>query len=152
MRAEHRAGELRPTLAGVAEQLKGADDQGVAAEDRELLAVDDVDRRLAAAQRGVVEAGEIVVDQGGAVQQLDRHGRGERELRVGVAAGARDLEAEARAEAGASRKDGVPERPREPRGVRRVDIGRRLASRACSMRVYASIGSPECERVSKDCQ
>ena len=52
------------------EVLKGGHDERVAGEHRESLSVGGVHRGAAAAFGGVIEAGEVIVDQRGAVQEL----------------------------------------------------------------------------------
>ena len=70
-------GEARGRPCGAAgERLEGEHDQRVAGEERHRLAVGDVDRGLLAPHRRVVEAGQVVVDERGAVQELDRRRRG----------------------------------------------------------------------------
>jgi hypothetical protein len=79
-------------------------------------------RRLAAPDRCVVETGEVVVDQGRAMQQLDRCRRGIGQRRDILAAGAGDRETQPRADPGTAREDGVAHRRRKPRGTT-VTIG-----------------------------
>ena len=58
------------------QRLERHHDQRVPRQHREALAERAMDRRLTAAQRRIVETGQVVVDQGRAMQQLDRSRRG----------------------------------------------------------------------------
>ena len=69
------------------QRLERQHDQRVAGQHRQRLAEGAVHRRLAAPDRRIVEAGQVVVDQGGAMQQLDRGRRGVGRGRVVLAAG-----------------------------------------------------------------
>ena len=76
--------------AGVTgEGVEREHDQRVADEHRERLAELDMHRRLAAPQIRVVETGQVVMHQGGAMQHLDRGPGGVCSLTVAVAARAR---------------------------------------------------------------
>jgi hypothetical protein len=114
--------------AGAGQGLEGHDDQRVAGEHRQRLAEDAVHGGLATAQVGVVEAGEIVVHERRAVDQLDGDGGGVGEIGQGIAAGRGDGEAEARADPRAAGEDGVVEGRREAR--RRVPLGGSVDLRA----------------------
>ena len=92
------------------ERLERQHDQRVAGQHRQRLAEGAMDRGLAAPRVGVVETGQIVVHQRGAMQQLDRGGGGVGDVRVVLAAGGGD----------ASARRG---RMRAPRGKHRVTHG-----------------------------
>src|SRR5918994_822835 len=66
--------------------------EGVAGEHRQGLAEGAMNRGLAAPDRRVVEAGQVVVDQGGTVQELDRRRGGVGHNRLVLAAGEGDGE------------------------------------------------------------
>ena len=83
------------------------DDQGVSGQHRDRRAELDVDRRLAAPKSRVVEARQIVVNERGAMQQLDRGRGGVGRRRIAVAAGLSDGEAKLRADAVTARKDRI---------------------------------------------
>ena len=107
-----RAGSRAATAP---KRRKGVNDQRVAGQHGERLAIFDVDRGLAATQGGVVETGQIVVDERGAVQKLDRRRGGVGRLRIGVATGAGHGKAKLRADAVACGKHGVAQRRRQQR-------------------------------------
>ncbi len=72
----HEAGKAARVPPGSARQcLEGQHDQSIARQNGDGRAEGDVDRLLLAAHRRVVEAGQIVVDEGSAMQQLDRRRR-----------------------------------------------------------------------------
>jgi hypothetical protein len=143
---DERTHALGVTQARAGHGLEGERDQAVADEDRERLAEAAMHRRPAAALVRVVEARQIVVDEGSAVQELDGHGRRHDQLRWrGLALdapGPRDVqparlgdrEAEARPDATASGKDcmshrlGEPWRP-APSALRKGVTERHLESR-----------------------
>ena len=78
---------------GAARQgLEGQHDERVAGQHGDRLAEFGVHRRLAAANLGIVEAGQVVVHQRSAMQQLDRGGGGVSRRGIRVAAGFRDRE------------------------------------------------------------
>jgi hypothetical protein len=72
-----------------------------------------VDGGTAAPHLGIVEAGQVVMHEGGAVQKFDRRGGRIRQARVVAAAGCRDRQHEPRADARAAREHGVVHRLRE---------------------------------------
>ena len=107
--APQQTGEVLGCDGVEREVLKGGHDQGVAGEHGEGLAVGGVHRGAAAAFRGVIEAGEVVVDERGAVQELEgaRGGPG-----TGGVTPARlgDREAERRTQTGSASEGRVPHR------------------------------------------
>ena len=62
-------------------------DEGVAGENRQRLPILQMDGGLAAPHVRIIEAGEIVMDEGGAMQQLDGSRRRVRRCGVHIAAG-----------------------------------------------------------------
>ena len=106
-RHQHRPEALRRHPPASRQQLKSEDNQGVPSEDRQRLAEGDMHRRLAAAGRRIVKAGQIVMHQRCAVQQFDRGGRAISQRRPIIAAGSRNREAEPRANPGAAGEDGI---------------------------------------------
>src|SRR6056297_400557 len=100
---------------GAGDGVERENDEAVASEHRERFAVGAVDRRLAAADRGVVECRQVVVDERGAVHELERRGRRGGEARPVVAAGHGDGEEDGGADARAARGDRVVQRGGELR-------------------------------------
>ena len=73
-----RPGAPRPSPSCVDEQqVEGLGEEAVAGEDRDVLAEGHVARRLAAAQRVVVDRRQVVMDQRVGVDELERGGRGQ---------------------------------------------------------------------------
>jgi hypothetical protein len=97
------------------QRLEGEDDHRVPGQHGQRLAEGAVDGGLAPADRRVVEAGEVVVDQGRAVQQLDRDRGGFCHRRLGLPAGTRHGQAEPGPDACAAREDRVPDGRGQPR-------------------------------------
>ena len=91
-------------------------DQRIAREHRERRAEFDVNGRLAAPQIGVVETGQIVMDERGAMQQFDRGRGGVGRVRVAVAAGHRHRHAQLRADAVAAGEYRIAQGRGEQRG------------------------------------
>jgi len=81
----------------------------------DLFAEGLVHRGFATPQGRIVEARQIVMHQRGAMQQFDGSRRRRREVRLVVAAGARDRERQARTNAGAAGKHGVTHGCRQQR-------------------------------------
>lgn len=73
--ATQQGGEVRGAHALGRQHLKGADDEGVAREDRQRFSVGRVDRRSAATFSRVVKTRKVVVHQRGAMQKLNGAGR-----------------------------------------------------------------------------
>ncbi len=71
-----------PAVLALADQAHGLGEQGVAGEDRDVLAVDPVAGRLTAAQVVVVHRGQVVVDERVRVHELDGRGGRQEPLRV----------------------------------------------------------------------
>ena len=115
---------LRRGSRGARQRLEGEHDHRIPCEHGEGLTMNAVHCGLPAAQGRVVEAGEIVVHERGAVEQLDRRGSRVGESGGGVAAGRRDRDAKARTDARAGRKHRVFHRGDEP--GRRFPAGHRL--------------------------
>ena len=103
----------------VAEEADRLGEEAVAGEDRDVLAVDDVRRRPAAAQLVVVHRRQVVVDQRVGVDELDRR-RGRQHLGRVVAGRARRRQAEHRADPLAAGEQRVAHRLVEARGRRRA--------------------------------
>ncbi len=97
--------------------LERQHDQRVTGQHGQRLAEQAVDGGLAAARVGVVEAGQVVVDERGAVQQLDRRRRGFGDGRHVLATRGGHGEAQAGADAGATGEHGMPHRAHQPRGA-----------------------------------
>ena len=95
---------------GAGDGLVGENDERVAGENRQRLAVFDVDGRLAATNGRIVESRQVVVDERGAMHQLDRGGGGVGVRRIGIAAGHGDRENDLRPDAMAAGKHGVTQR------------------------------------------
>ena len=121
------------------QRFEGEHDQRVARQHRDRRAEFDMNRRLAAPQSRVVETGQIVVNQRGAMQQFDRRRRGVRGCGIAIAAGLRHRQAELRPNAVAAGKDRITQgRGEERRGARALRRARqpvpelaRCASEAC---------------------
>ena len=75
----------RPSRGSAREQRERLGVQAVARQDRDAVAVDDVQRRPSAAQRVVVHRGQVVVDERVGVDQLDGAGGGQRRWDAGLA-------------------------------------------------------------------
>lgn len=141
---KHLRQPVRRAAGGAGEGLEGEDDQRIAGEQGERFVEGHMQGGFAAPGSGIVEAGHVVMDEGRAMQHLDRGGRGVGQERPVVAVSAGDTEAEPGAEAGTGRKHRVANRGREPR---RVTVGHRGIDRAgqCafdpSLNVHA--GSPQ---------
>jgi hypothetical protein len=88
-------------------------DQGITGQHRQPLAISLVDGRPAAPNGGVIETGQIVVDQGRTMQKFDRGGCSVGEVRFILLAGGRHREAEPWTDAGTPREYGVAHRSRE---------------------------------------
>jgi hypothetical protein len=101
--------------AGFRQRLEGQHDQRVAGKHRERLAERPVDRGFAAPNIGVVEAGKIVMDERGTVQELDGSRSGVGGARLAVAAGHRDGQGKARPDASAAGKHSMAHRLRQQR-------------------------------------
>ena len=113
--ADQRGDQVRRRHALTRNGLEGGDDQRVAGEKGQRLAIGDVNRGLAAAGIGIVETGQVVMDERGAMQQFDR-GRGRLgRLGVFVAAGHGDRKAQARADARAAREHRIAQGGGDPR-------------------------------------
>ena len=115
--------------------------QPVAGEDRDAVAVDDVQRRPAATQRVVVHRRQVVVDQRVGVNQLDGARRRQRESAIGVVGRARlprdgvgRGQREQRAQPLAAREDAVAHRLAEERraGRRRGEVALERLDRRCA--------------------
>ena len=125
-RRSHRAGHRRDdrydlfgssaTLPG--KRLEGEHDQGIPCQDRQRFAERAMDRRSAAPPVGVVEAGQIVVNQRGTMEQFDGACGSEREGGGLVPLSPSDGEAQLRPNPGTPGKDGVSNRTRQPRRSR----------------------------------
>ena len=104
---EEAAQAVGPVGCRPRQGLEGQHDERIARQHGQGLAERHMDRRLAAPCGRIVKAGQIVMDERGAVQQLDGDGRCIGELgRVFPASGS-DGEAQAGADAGPSGKHGV---------------------------------------------
>ena len=106
---QQRGQALRRAAGRLRQRLEGQHDQRVARQHRDALAERVVNRGQAAAHRGVVETRQIVVDQRGAVQQLDGARRGVAERRIVVAAGLGHRHAQQRTDARAAGEDRMPQ-------------------------------------------
>ena len=135
--------------------LEGQHDQRIARQHRQRLAEGAVHRRLAAPGRRVVEAGQVVMDQRGAMQQLDRRGGGVGDAPASSSPQARGhRQAELGPDAGAAGKHRVAQRGGQPGRAARGLGPREAAVRACSIRLTASMGglpSASCLTVQIDC-
>ena len=105
--ADQAEGNGRAARRRVGQRLECQREQRVADEDGGRLTVDDVAGGLAAAQLGVVEAGQIVLHQGGAVDELDGGGEAADHFVVAAAVPVGDEAAEQRARAAATGEDRV---------------------------------------------
>ena len=110
------------------QRLEGQYDECVASEHRQRRAKGGVDGRPATAGGGIVKTGQIVMHQGGAVQQLDGRGGGVCCFRVVIPAGGGDGQAQAGADARALGEHGVA----HGGGEQRRAVGR-LGARECEV-------------------
>ena len=124
-RAEDRPQPFRRAGGDARQRLEGQDDQRIARQHGQRDAEATMHARLAAPGFGIVEAGHVVMDEAGAVQQLDRGGGGGSQRRAVIAAGRRDGQRQARADARPLGEDRMPHRGREagrgPGGLRQQD-------------------------------
>ena len=97
------------------QHIERHDNQRIPGQHRDWRAEASMNGRLAAPGVGVVETGQIVVDERGAMQEFDRRGGGRGCGRMRVAAGRRDREAELGPDPMSARKDRVVEGRREQR-------------------------------------
>ena len=123
----HQRAHARRHQRRAGQRLESQDDQRVAAEHRDAFVEAAVHRRLAATQVGVVETGEVVMDQRGAVHEFDGGGGGVDEGAVVLAAGGGDRQGQARTDAGAAREYRVTHRCSQTVGAGRA-IGAREGS------------------------
>jgi hypothetical protein len=103
--------------ARASDRLESEHDQRVTRQHRERLAELLVNRGLAAPDLGGVEAGEIVMHERGAVQELDRRSGRISRHREAVAARHGDGQTEPRPDPGAAWKHGIAKRSRKLRGT-----------------------------------
>lgn len=120
---DHRA-ELLCVLDGATQDFVGGDDESVAGQHRELFAKLGVDRRPTSSNRGIVEARQVVMDQGGAVQELQGHGRRFGSRRIFASRRIGDSHSEARPNTCATGEEGVVHRGSKP--GRRAGPGHRV--------------------------
>jgi hypothetical protein len=101
---------------GPGESLEGEDDERVPGKHRERLAEGPVDGGSTPPHIRVVEAGQVVVDEGRAMEQFDRRRGPVHERRRTASAGRRDRQREAWTKTRPAREHGVPERGRKSGG------------------------------------
>jgi hypothetical protein len=106
-RGQHRGQPCGGRRAGPRQHLEGQHDERIPGQHRQAFAEGAVHRGLAAACGRVVEAGQVVVHERGAVQQLQRHRGGVTQRGLVVAAGPRHGQAQPRPYTGAAREHGV---------------------------------------------
>ncbi len=107
-----------------AERLEGEKDEGIAGEHGQRFAERLVHRGHAATRGGIVETRQVVVDERGAVHELDRAGRGIGRGGIVLAAGGGDGERQARTHPGAGGENGMMHRRQQARRARRHRDGR----------------------------
>ena len=110
-----RCQPLGPAGAGPGQGLEGQNDERVAGQQGQRLTELLVDGRQAAAYIGVIEAGHVVVNQRGAMQQFDADRSGAAQGLCIVAAGGGHRQAQLRPDTGAARKHCVAHGGQQPR-------------------------------------
>lgn len=93
----NKGGEtLRPGRSGAAQHIKRQNNQGIAREHRQGLAIDTMHGWLASTAVSIVKTGQVIVNQGGAVEKFHRRRRRVCKARGLIAAGLRNREAQGR--------------------------------------------------------
>jgi len=81
------------TARALRERFESQDNQRIARQDRDRRSIFAMHGRLAAPDRRIVETRQIIMDQRGAVEKLDRRRRPVGCFRIGIAACPRDRKA-----------------------------------------------------------